>query len=92
MPCRARLHDGDKADAKEIAVHRCAAPDIPTKDGQSQLGTFHLIKDGIEITPGPESYHSPEEAHIISIQKAGRSKRSPAKAMSFPPTNWNRSW
>ena len=60
------VHDGEKIDAKEIAasLRRAGYSD---KDGQSQLGSFHIVKDGIEITPGPESYHSPEEAHI-SIQ------------------------
>ncbi len=57
------VHDGDKADAKEIAA-RLRRAGYSDKDGQSQLGTFHLLKDGIDITPGPESYHSPEEAHI----------------------------
>jgi penicillin-binding protein 1B len=57
------VHDGDKADAKEIAA-RLRRAGYSDKDGQSQLGTFHLLKDGIDITPGPESYHSQEEAHI----------------------------
>jgi penicillin-binding protein 1B len=58
------VHDGDRADAKEIAgaLRRAGYSD---KDGQSPLGSFHLVKDGIDITPGAESYHSPEEAHII---------------------------
>ena len=34
------------------------------KDSQSTLGTYRLLSDGIEITPGPESYHSPEPARI----------------------------
>jgi penicillin-binding protein 1B len=57
------VHDGDKANAKEIAalLRRAGYSD---KDGQSQLGTFHLLPDGIEITPGEESYHSPEAARI----------------------------
>ncbi len=57
------VHDGDKANAKEIAalLRRAGYSD---KDSQSQLGTFHLIPDGIEITPGEESYHSPEAARI----------------------------
>jgi penicillin-binding protein 1B len=57
------VHDGDKTDAKEIAatLRRAGYAD---KDGQSPLGTFRLISGGIEITPGPESYHSPEEAQI----------------------------
>jgi len=57
------LHDGEKMDAKEIAamLRRAGYSD---KDGQSELGSFHLVRDGIEITPGPESYHSPEAAHV----------------------------
>jgi len=60
------VHDGDKLDAKEIAglLRRAGYSD---KDDQSPLGSFRLVSDGIEITPGPESYHSPESAHI-SIQ------------------------
>ena len=57
------IHDGDKADAKEIAAALRRAG-YAEKDGQSPLGTFHVISGGIEITPGPESYHSPEEARI----------------------------
>jgi len=57
------VHDGDKADAKEIATLLRRAG-YSEKDDDSRLGTFHLSKDGIDIVPGPESYHSPEEAHI----------------------------
>jgi penicillin-binding protein 1B len=58
------VHAGDKMDAKEIAasLRRAGYSD---KEGQSELGSFRLVKDGIEITPGPESYHSPEAAHIV---------------------------
>ncbi len=61
------VHDGDKADAKEIAaaLRRAGYSD---KEGQSQFGTFRLLTGGIEITPGPESYHSPEEA-LITIHE-----------------------
>jgi penicillin-binding protein 1B len=57
------LHDGDKAEAKEIAaaLRRAGYSD---KDDQSPMGVFHLVPGGIDITPGPESYHSPEEARI----------------------------
>jgi len=60
------VHDGDRTDAKEIAglLRRAGYSD---KDGQSPLGSFRLVSDGIEITPGLESYHSPEAARI-SIQ------------------------
>jgi penicillin-binding protein 1B len=63
------VHDGDKADAREIAasLRRAGYSDLgrSAKDGQSQFGSFYVVKDGIDITPGPESYHSPEEAHIV---------------------------
>jgi penicillin-binding protein 1B len=57
------VHDGDKTDAKEIAAELRRAG-YSDDSGQSPLGSFHLISGGIEITPGPESYHSPEEARI----------------------------
>ncbi len=57
------VRDGEKIDAKEIAadLRRAGYSD---KDGQSPLGSFRLVKDGIEINPGQESYHSPEPAYI----------------------------
>jgi len=35
------------------------------KDGQSPMGSYRLMTNGIEITPGPESYHSPDPARIV---------------------------
>ena len=35
------------------------------KSDQSPLGSYRLLADGIEITPGPESYHSPDPARIL---------------------------
>ena len=62
------VHDGEKIDAKQIAAYLRQAGYSDAahsgKDGPSQLGSFLLVKDGIEITPGPESYHSPEAARI----------------------------
>lgn len=57
------ISDGEKVTAKEIAtdLRRAGYSD---QDGESKLGTFHLVKGGIEITPGDESYHSPEPARI----------------------------
>jgi len=57
------VRDGEKIEAKEIAAELRRAG-YSDKDGESKLGTFHLEKDGIEITPGEESYHSPESARI----------------------------
>ncbi len=57
------VRDGEKIAIREIAtdLERAGYSD---KDGQSKLGSFRLVRDGIEITPGPESYHSPEPARI----------------------------
>ncbi|MFZ0733440.1 MAG: PBP1A family penicillin-binding protein [Candidatus Sulfotelmatobacter sp.] len=57
------LREGERIEPREIAseLRRAGYSD---KDGQSKMGTFHLFSGGIEITPGPESYHSPEEARI----------------------------
>ncbi len=57
------LHEGEKIEAREIAasLRRAGYSD---KEGQSKLGTFRMVSGGIEITPGPESYHSPEPARI----------------------------
>jgi penicillin-binding protein 1B len=57
---------GEKIEAKEIAAELRRAGYLD-KEGQSPLGSFRLVHDGIEVTPGPESYHSPEPA-LISIQ------------------------
>jgi penicillin-binding protein 1B len=57
------VRTGEKIEAREIAADLRRAGYID-KDGQSLLGNFRLISDGIEITPGPESYHSPEPARI----------------------------
>ncbi len=57
------VHDGDETSAKEIAadLRRAGYTD---NEGESPLGNFRMISGGIEITPGPESYHSPEAARI----------------------------
>ena len=57
------VRDGEKIEPKEIAAELRRAG-YSEKDGESKMGTFHLMKDGIEITPGEESYHSPEPARI----------------------------
>ena len=54
---------GEKFDAKQIAALLRHAG-YSNNDGESQLGTYHLQKDAIEITPGPQSYHSPDSATI----------------------------
>jgi len=53
---------GQKATSREIAAELRDAG--YTEDGSSQIGNYKLVKSGIEIKPGPQSYHSPEAATI----------------------------
>ncbi len=57
------VRNGEQIEAKQIAAELRRAG-YSDQDGQSALGSFQVSKDGIEITPGPESYHSPEPARI----------------------------
>ncbi len=57
------VKSGEKIEAKQIAAELRQAG-YSDKDGESKLGTFHLVKGGIDITPGSESYHAPEPARI----------------------------
>jgi penicillin-binding protein 1B len=54
---------GDKADAREIALELRRAG-YSEKDDQSPIGSYRLLNSGIEIKPGPNSYHAPEPATI----------------------------
>jgi penicillin-binding protein 1B len=57
------VRDGEQIEAKQIAAELRQAG-YSDKDDQSKMGTFHLVKGGIEISPGLESYHAPEPARI----------------------------
>jgi penicillin-binding protein 1B len=57
------LHVGEKIDLNEIA-NQLREAGYAEKDGQSTLGSFRLMRGEIEIEPGPQSYHSPEQAAI----------------------------
>jgi len=57
------VRTGENINAKEIATE-LRRGGYSDKDGESRLGTFRLSSAGIEISPGPESYHSPEPAQI----------------------------
>ena len=56
------VHTGDKLTVHEIASDLRRAG--YTEGGNAPLGTFKLVKSGIEIRPGPASYHSAEGAVI----------------------------
>jgi penicillin-binding protein 1B len=62
-----RLYLGEKIQSREIAAQLRQAG-YSDKNGKSALGSFRLLANGIELEPGPESYHSPEPAtiHITS--------------------------
>jgi penicillin-binding protein 1B len=53
---------GEKIDLKEIAAQLKRAG--YTESGSSPLGTYRMQRDAIEISPGPESYHSPDSARL----------------------------
>jgi penicillin-binding protein 1B len=57
------VHLGEKIDVKEIAALLRHAG-YADQDGQSPLGTYRVEKSGIQVNPGPESYHSPDPAEI----------------------------
>jgi penicillin-binding protein 1B len=58
------VRPGQKMDARTIAQELRHAG-YSDKDGQSPMGSYRLMTNGIEITPGPESYHSPDPARIV---------------------------
>ncbi len=58
------VRPGQTVQAKTIAAELRHAGYSERAD-QSPLGSYRLLNDGIEITPGPESYHSPDPAKIV---------------------------
>ena len=57
------VRTGERTDAHKIAAQLRHAG-YAEKEGQSPMGSYRLLNGGIEITPGPQSYHSPESATI----------------------------
>jgi penicillin-binding protein 1B len=57
------LKQGEKANAHEIAVQLRRAG-YSENGGQSPMGSYNLLTNGIEIKPGAQSYHSPEPATV----------------------------
>ncbi len=54
---------GEKVDLHEIAAQLRQAG-YAENDGPSPMGSYRALNNGIEIKPGPQSYHSPEPATI----------------------------
>src|SRR5258708_11031225 len=53
------LQVGEKIEAKEIATELRRAG-YTDQSGKSSMGAYRLLDGGIEIKPGPDSYHSQE--------------------------------
>ena len=58
------LQVGEKIEIKEIAAQLRRAGYSDQGDGRSPMGSFRLFEGGIEIKPGPDSYHSQESAVV----------------------------
>jgi penicillin-binding protein 1B len=54
---------GEKMDARDIETS-LRKSGYSEHDSDSRMGSFRLITGGIEVKPGPDSYHSPEPARI----------------------------
>jgi penicillin-binding protein 1B len=57
------LHTGERTGAKEIASQLRRAG-YSEGGADAPMGTFRLLSGGIEVQPGPQSYHAPEKATI----------------------------
>jgi penicillin-binding protein 1B len=55
---------GEKIEPREIAAELRHAGYSDQTGGQSTMGSYRLLEGGIEIKPGPDSYHSQESAVI----------------------------
>jgi penicillin-binding protein 1B len=58
------IHPGETVDVRAIAADLRHAG-YADREGGSPLGSYRVLRDGIEITPGAESYHSPDPARIV---------------------------
>ncbi len=55
---------GEKIESKEIAAQLRRAGYSDQDNGKSPMGSYRVFAGGIEIKPGPDSYHSPEPAIV----------------------------
>ena len=83
------VKQGERSSAQEIATQLRRAG-YSENGGTSAMGTYNLLTNGIEIKPGPESYHSPESA-TIRIHDGTVASIAGNRA-NWMRTNWNRRW
>jgi len=55
---------GEQITAAQVARELRLAGYAPEGQGESGLGTYQMLQDGIEVEPGPDSYHASEGARI----------------------------
>jgi penicillin-binding protein 1B len=60
------VHPGDRFSNRQIAtmLRRAGYIDADNR-ADSPMGTFRMLSGGIEVMPGPESYHSTDGARIL---------------------------
>jgi penicillin-binding protein 1B len=56
---------GEKLEVRQMVAELRHAG-YTDRDGQSAMGSYRLVSGGVEIRPGPESYHSQEPATIFA--------------------------
>ena len=66
---------GEKIEPQEIVAELRRAGYSDYSRGQSPMGTYRLFDGGIEIKPGPDSYHSQESAMIRVRSGNSKSRR-----------------
>jgi len=60
------VHPGDKFSPSQIATTLRHAGYLDAENkADAPMGTFRIVGDGIEVRPGPESYHSTDGAKIL---------------------------
>lgn len=69
------LNVGQKADLQDIAAELRRAGYSPSGKGSSPLGSYRLLDRGIEIRPGPESFHN-EDGAVVGINDGAIEKIS----------------
>lgn len=82
---------GEQITAAQVARELRLAGYVAEGQGESGLGTYRVVEGGIEVEPGPDSYHASEGARIHiaggqvqGIVSEGRSPR-PLSAYALEP-------
>ncbi len=77
MPSRKRSRVGEKIEPARLP-RNCERAGYSDRR-RSPMGSYRLLSGGIEIKPGPQSYHSQESATIRPQDGAGRQHHRPVR-------------